>query len=69
MVLNTDKTKVMLMTSRQKLTPLNDTVLNLQYNDIDISMTTCDKILGIHDNDISTWSSQFNLLSKKIAPT
>ena len=43
MVLNTDKTKVMLITSRQKRTVLNYADLNLQYSDI--SMTTCAKIL------------------------
>ena len=51
MVLNTDKTKVMLITSRQKRTVLIDAVLNLQYSDIDISMTTLDKILGIQVDD------------------
>ena len=40
MVLNTDKTKVMLITSGQK-----DPVLSLKYSDIDIRMTH-DKILG-----------------------
>ena len=44
MVLNTDKTKVIILTSRQKRTVLNDAVLNLQYSDNDISMSTCDKI-------------------------
>ena len=37
MVLNTLKTKVMLITSRQK-----------RNNDIDIKMTTSDKILGVY---------------------
>ena len=67
MVLNTDKTKVMLITSRQKRTVLNDAVLNLQYSDIDISMTTCDKILGIQVDDNLTWNSHFNFLSKKLS--
>ena len=43
MILNIDKTKVMLIASGQKITVLGDTVLNLQYNDIDIKMTTSDK--------------------------
>ena len=47
MILNIDKTKVMLITSRQKRTVLNDAVLNLQYNGIAINITTCDEILGI----------------------
>ena len=67
MVLNTDKTKVMLITSRQKRTVLNDAVLNLQYSDIDISMTTCDKILGIQVDENLTWNSHFNFLSKKLS--
>ena len=44
MVLNIDKTKIMLITTKQKRTVLNNAVLNLQYNEIDICMTTCDKI-------------------------
>ena len=34
MVLSIEKTKVMLITSRQKRVVLNNAVLNLQYNDI-----------------------------------
>ena len=48
MILYIDKTKVMLIASRQKRTVLGDTILNLQYNDIDIKMTTSDKVLGIY---------------------
>ena len=67
MVLNTDKTKVMLITSRQKRTVLNDAVLNLQHKDININMTTCDKILGIQVDDNLTWNSHFNFVSKKLS--
>ena len=35
MVLNTDKTKVMLITSRQKRLSMQNPVLSLKYNDID----------------------------------
>ena len=59
MILNTDKTKVMLITSRQKRINLNNAVLNLQYNDIDITITTCDKILGIHVDNNLTWNNHF----------
>ena len=51
----------------QKRTVLNDAVLNLQYSDIDISMTTCDKILGIQVDENLTWNSHFNFLSKKLS--
>ena len=42
MVLNTLKTKVMLITNRQKRNNLYEPVLSLKYNDIDIKMTTSD---------------------------
>ena len=67
MILNIDKTNVMLITSRQKRTVLNDAVLKLQCNDIDISITSCDKILGIHVDNNLTWTTHFNFLSKKLS--
>ena len=67
MVLNTDKTKVMLIMSRQKRTVFGNTTLSLQYNDIDICMTSCDKILGIHVDNNLTWQNHFSFLSKKIS--
>ena len=57
----------MLITSRQKRTALNNTDLTLQYNDIDVSITTCDKILGVHVDDNLTWNNHFNFLSKKLS--
>ena len=67
MILNMDKTKVMLITSRQKRTTLSNADLTLQYYDIDLSITTGDKILGIHvDNNLS-WNNHFNFLSKKLS--
>ena len=69
MILNMDKTKVMLMTSRQKRTVLKDTVLNRKYNDMDINVyiTTCDHILGLHVDNNLTWNTHFNFLSKKLS--
>ena len=67
MILNIDKTKVMLIASRQKRPVLGDTVLNLQYNDIDIKMTTSDKVLGIYVDNNLTWNNHFNFLSKKLS--
>ena len=63
----------MLITSRRtgekagKKEILDDAVFNLQYSDINISMTTCDKILGIQVDDNMTWNSHFNFLSKKLS--
>ena len=67
MVLNIEKTKVMLIMSRQKRTIFGNTTLNLQYNDIDICMTSCDKILGVHVDHNLTWHNHFKFLSKKIS--
>ena len=38
----------MLITSRQNRQKLPKSVLSLTYNDIDIRMSTCDKILGVY---------------------
>ena len=46
LVLNTYKTKVMLITSRQRRLSMQNPVLSLTYRDIDIRMTHADKILG-----------------------
>ena len=67
MILNTVKTKVMLIASRQKRTVLGHTVLNLQYNDIDIKMTTSDKVLGIYVDNNLTWNNHFNFLYTKLS--
>ena len=67
MILNMDKTKLMLITSRQKRTALCNAGLTLQYNDIDVNITTCDKILGIHVDNNLTWNNHFNFLSKKLS--
>ena len=48
MVLNTLKTKVLLITSRQNRNNLYEGDLYLKYNDIDIKLTTRDKILGVY---------------------
>ena len=46
---------------------LNNAVLNLQYNGIDITITTCDKTLGIHVDNNLTWNNHLNFLSKKLS--
>ena len=68
MVLNTLKTKVMLITSRQKRNNLYESVLSLKYNDIDIKMTTSDKILGVHVDENLSWNDHYQHVSKKVSP-
>ena len=48
MLLNTEKTKVMIITTRQKRLHLDESILSLSYNDIDLEIITGDKILGIN---------------------
>ena len=59
MVINKDKTKVMLITSRQKRQNLQNSALSLRYNDMDIIITTGDKILGVHVDENLMWNNQF----------
>ena len=44
-----------------------NTTLNLQYNDIDMCMTSCDKILGSHVDHNLTWHTHFKFLSKNVS--
>ena len=57
----------MRITSRQKRIVLGDTLSSLPYNDSDISMTKCDKILSIHVDNNLTWNIHFNFLSKEVS--
>ena len=65
MVLDMDKTKVMLITSRQKRLSLQYAGLSLRYSDIDIKMTPSEKILGVHVDDNLMWNDHFQHVSKK----
>ena len=67
MVLNTLKTKVMLITNRQKRINLFESALSLTYNDIDIKMTTSDKILGVHVDENLSWNDHYQHVSKKVS--
>ena len=67
MVLNSSKTKVMLVTTSQKRSKLNDDTLSLLYKDATLQMISFDKVLGVYvDNNLS-WSFHVNFLMKKIS--
>ena len=67
MVLNSAKTKVMLVTTNQKRLRLQNTNLNLQYMDETLKMISSDKILGVFvDNNVS-WSNHVMHVCKKIS--
>ena len=67
MVLNTLKTKVMLITSRQKRNNLHESTLTLTYSDMDIRMTTSDKILGVYVDENLCWNDHYQHISKKVS--
>ena len=67
MVLNTLKTKVMLITSRQKRNNLHQSTLTLTYSDMDIRMTTSDKILGVYVDENLCWNDHYQHISKKVS--
>ena len=67
MVLNTLKTKVMLITTKQKRNGLSKDGIELKYNDDPLQSIANDKILGVFvDNNLS-WSEHVKHISKKIA--
>ena len=48
MLLNTGKTKVMLISARQRRIRLDASLLSLSYNEIDLQLTTGVKIHGVY---------------------
>ena len=57
----------MLITSKQKRNCLQNRILALRYNDIDIKMATCDKILDIQVDENLIWSSHCQQVHKKVS--
>lgn len=67
MVINTDKTKVMLITSRQKRYNLQNNSLILNLNEVDLKLSSNEKILGVQIEENLVWNGHFQYISKKIA--
>ena len=61
MVLNSAKTKVMLITTSQKRQRLANTSLNLKYMDETLKMTSNDKILGVFVDNNLIWSDHVKI--------
>ena len=67
MVLNTAKTKVMLITTKQKRNGIVNDIIELKYNNDPLQTITNGKILGVFvDNNLS-WSEHVKHITKKIA--
>ncbi|MCG8078589.1 MAG: hypothetical protein JAY75_20420 [Candidatus Thiodiazotropha taylori] len=65
MLLNTDKTKVMLISTKQKRIRLDVSLFSLAYNGIDLQLTTGDKILGVYMNENFQWNDHFHYVCKR----
>ena len=66
MLINTTKTKVMLITTPQKRVYLNNYVLQLKYNNEALSVVACEKILGVLIDNNLTWTNHIDAVAKKI---
>ena len=67
MILNSSKTKVMLVTSNQKRQRLPNDNLDLKFNNESLNMISNDKILGVFVDNNLTWSHHIKYLTKKIS--
>ena len=67
MILNSAKTKVMLVTTNQKRQRLNNDNLDLNFNNKPLTMITNEKILCVYVDNKLTWSEHIKRLTKKIA--
>ena len=66
MVINTEISKVMLITSRQKRHNIQNSVPSLRYDDNDIKMSACNKILGVYADENLLWNDQFHHISNNV---
>ena len=67
MLLNTDKTKAMLITTSQKRLHLNNDILHLTYNNDVLNSVENEKVLGVRIDNNLTWSIHINFIAKKIS--
>ena len=67
MLLNTEKTKVMLITTSQKCLHLHNSILNLTFNNDSLKNIDNDKVLGIYIDNNLTWSIHTQFIAKKIS--
>ena len=66
MILNSSKTKVLLVTTTQKLQRLHNKNLDLKFNNESLNMISNDKILGIYVDNNLNWSDHIKHLLRKI---
>ena len=67
MIINIDKTKLILISSRQKRKCLKYDKLALVYYNFDLQLTSCEEVLGVRIDDNLTWTNHFDMSKKKIS--
>ena len=67
MLLNTEKTKAMLITTSQKRLHLHNDILLLTYNNDALNSVENEKVLGVRIDNNLTWSIHINFIAKKIS--
>ena len=65
MLLNTDKTKMILITTSYKRIHLHDYVFNLTYNSDFLKNVNNDKVLGVLIDNYLIWSILMQSIGKK----
>ena len=66
MLINTTKTKVMLITTPQRRVNLNNYNFHLTYTNEALSVVICEKILGVFIDNNLTWTNHTDAVAKKI---
>ena len=67
MLLNTDKTKLMLITNCQRRNTFAGNDLTLLYNDVELQITCCENIFGLHFDSNLEWTNHFQHVCKNIS--
>ena len=67
LLVNTDKTKVMFLTTRPKRATLSEDVLALKYDDINLHLSNNEKVLGIYIDENFIWTAHFMHVSRKVS--
>ena len=65
-MINTTNTKLMLKTTKQRKSHLENNLFSLTYENDDLSSTSNETILGVHFDDTLDWTFHIDNISKKI---
>ena len=55
------------LTTRQKILHINENILLLSYNNVELQVTTGDKILGVNNDENLLWNNHYQVVCKKMS--